>query len=299
MKTVLPCAVMLLVVLIGAPGYPVTLYDDFNAGYIDPANWFGVERGPATVVPVAVKVPKSMCHPTLPAGAGREAGTEAIRQVEDGRLRLLYQGYGRTDSNAGKLRRELNLIMQDSPVVTAIQATVEVTAVTTNGCPTATDPNTDYTVAWAWLGGRFFNATNSTNPSQVGDVLALIHLGRRSIALDPPDVLHAVARVFHCFDPTCTTFAEPLGRPVKDFGPFLLGDKVKLQVQWDQGNQQFIFQCDSTTEVVSYNPTLTFNGNPSIPNKVLSATLFVPNCMPPSRPVAFIDARFDDVNRSP
>jgi hypothetical protein len=41
MKTVLPCAVMLLVVLIGAPGYPWTLYDDFNAGYIDPESGSG------------------------------------------------------------------------------------------------------------------------------------------------------------------------------------------------------------------------------------------------------------------
>jgi hypothetical protein len=186
--------------------------------------------------------------------------------------------------------------MQDSPAVKAIQATVEVTAVTTNGCPTAAYPDTDYTAAWAWLGGRFFTATNSTDPSQVGDVLALIHLGRRSIALDSPDILHAVARVFHCLDKNCTKVAEPLGSPVKDFGPFLLGDKVNLQVEWDQVNKQFIFQCDSTTEVVSYDPTLTFNGNPSIPNKVLSTTLFVPNCnKPPSRPVAFIDARFDDV----
>jgi hypothetical protein len=281
MKTVLPCAVMLLVVLIGAPGYPgtLTLYDDFNAGFIDPARWYGLER-----------------EPEPPPGHDGEADTEAIRQVEDGRLRLHYLGYGRTDSNMGKLRRELNLIMQDSPAVTAIQATMEVTAVTTDGCPN--DP-ANYTVAWAWLGGRFFAATNSGTLA-TGDVLALIHLGRRSLApVPPPNVLRAVARVFHCFDATCTTFAEPLGTP-RDLGPVLLGQKVTLQVQWDQGNQQFIFQRNSTTDVVSYQPTLTFNGNPSIPNKVLSATLFVPNCIPPFlpppfRPVAFIDARFDDV----
>jgi hypothetical protein len=92
---------------------------------------------------------------------------------------------------------------------------------------------------------------------------------------------------------------EPLGTPVKDFGPFLLGSKVNLRVQWDQVNHQFIFQCDSTTEVVSYHPPLTVTGNPSIPNKGLSATLFVPNCTHHLRPVAFIDAWFDDVNRSP
>lgn len=277
MKTALPCAVMLLVVLSAAPGYPWTLYDDFNAGYIDPGKWFGVE------------LEAEPEHDW----AGREAGTRAIRQVEDGRLRLLYLGYGRTDSNIGRLRRDLALIMQDSPAMTAIQATVEVTAVTTNGCPTATAPNTDYTVAWATLGGRFFAGTNPIN--KVGDVVALIHLGRRSLPPEPPpDVLQAVARVFHCFDPTCTTFEEPLPTPVQ-LGPVLLEQPVNLRVQWDQANEQFIFRLDSVTEVISYKPTLTFTSNPSTRNKVLGATLFVPNCTHPSRPVAFIDARFDDV----
>jgi hypothetical protein len=129
----------------------------------------------------------------------------------------------------------------------------------------------------------------------VGDVVALIYLGRRSTVPEPPNVLHVVARVFHCFDENCTKFAEPLLTPTELGLPVLLGQKVNLRVQWDQGNHQFIFQRDSTTKVVSYQPTLTVIGNPSIPNKVLSATLLVPHCTDPSRPVAFIDARFDDV----
>jgi hypothetical protein len=294
MKTVLPCAVMLLVVLIGAPGYPgpLTLYDDFNAGYIDPDKWFGRELGPEPVVPPGGPVP-----PPVPPGAGREAGAEAIRQILDGQLRLLYQGYGQRDSDKGRLRREVNLNIQDSAAmkakdVTAIEATVEVTAVTTNGCPTAAVPDTDYTVAGARVSGRFFSATNSG--AKVGDVVALIFLGRTSF--DPPNVLHVTARVFHCFDENCTDFAEPLSTP-RDLGlPLLPGQKVKLQVQWDKDNGRFIFKRDSTTEVVSYQPTLTFKTDPSFPIKKLSATMNVPNCMPLSpRPVASIDARFDDV----
>jgi hypothetical protein len=124
MKTVLPGAVMLLVVLSGAPGYPgpLVLYDDFSAGSIDPDMWYGVE---------------------VESERGG-AATEGIRQIEDGRLHLLYLGYGRRDSDKGRLRRELNLIIQDSPAATAIQATLEVTAVTTTGCPT---PDSDETVA--------------------------------------------------------------------------------------------------------------------------------------------------------
>jgi hypothetical protein len=297
MKTVLPCAVMLLVVLSGTPGYPGTLtfYDDFNAGYIDPEKWFGVERGPATVEPGGVAVLK--CPLPLPAGAGREAGTRAIRQVEDRRLRLFYLGYGGRDSNAGKLRRQLNLIMQDPPAaaVTAIQATVEVTALTTKECPN--DP-ANYTSALATLGGRFFTATNSNG--DVTDVVALIQLGRRSINPEPSNVLRAIARVLHCVDADCTCSEEPL-LPLtpRDLDLVQLGQKVKLLVQWDQGNDQFIFQLDSVTEVVSYKPKLTVIGTPPTPNKTLSATLIVPNCTHPFRPEAFIDARFDDVDRSP
>src|SRR5882724_1594711 len=77
MNTVLQCAVMLVVVLIGVPGYTaerLAPYDDFNATHIDPDKWFGFEFG------------------TEPRGAG----TEAIRQIQDNRLRLVYRAYGRT-----------------------------------------------------------------------------------------------------------------------------------------------------------------------------------------------------------
>ena len=48
-------------------------YDDFNAAHIDPDKWFGVEpEGP---------------------------GTEAIRQLQDQRLSLVYRSYGKTDSD--------------------------------------------------------------------------------------------------------------------------------------------------------------------------------------------------------
>ena len=44
MKPVLPCAVMIMVVLFGVPGYAaerLVPYDDFNAASIHPDQWFG------------------------------------------------------------------------------------------------------------------------------------------------------------------------------------------------------------------------------------------------------------------
>ena len=54
-------------------------YDDFNATQIDPDKWLGKESGPEP----------------------RGASTEAIRQIQDNRLRLVYRSYGRTDSDSG------------------------------------------------------------------------------------------------------------------------------------------------------------------------------------------------------
>jgi len=101
MKTVLQCAVMLVVVLIGVPGYAAERLvpdDDFNATHLDPDKWFGRDYSPA--------VPS--------------ASTEAIRQIQDHRLRLVYRSYGPTDSDSGRLRSELTLMSRNPAAVTAI-----------------------------------------------------------------------------------------------------------------------------------------------------------------------------------
>jgi hypothetical protein len=103
-------------ILIGVPGYAaerLVPYDDFNASYINPGNWFGGEYSPA--------VPS--------------ASAEVIRQLQDQRLRLVYRSYGPTDADSGRLRSELVLMFRHPAAVTAIQATVQVTDVATTGCP--------------------------------------------------------------------------------------------------------------------------------------------------------------------
>ena len=271
MKTVLPYAVMLVVVLIGAPGYPgasLPLYDDFNAKprLIDPNKWFGLELAP---------------EPGW-------ASTEAIRQIQNGQLRLLYRAYGPTGAKKEFRRRELALVVQNSVAVTAIQATVQVTAVAATGCPPTPDlPTPDLTVAWATLTGRFF-ASGGT------DVAAIIRLARRSDATDPPNVLRVIAGVAHCDDKPCTKASEPF--PAKDLGTVKLRQKATLRVQWDQGSHRFIFQRDTAKAVeMPYQGTLMDTEKPGISGKALSATLFVPECPTPPRRMAFIDARFDDV----
>ncbi len=265
---------MLLVVLIGVaaaqerPGNAVERlvpYDDFNATQINPDKWFGIEFGPEP----------------------RGASSEAIRQIQDNRLRLTYRAYGRTDSDSGMSRNEFLLAFQNSAAVTAIKATVQVTDAAATSCP----GNPQATIAWAMLGGRFFSTTPSTPRSAANDVVATIRLVRRSDSTDPTDVLRVRSEVFHCTNAVCTTGSMLY---FQDLGPVKHGEMARLRVQWDRDNQRFIFQRDDDPEVIAPY-TVSDSAPPGIQVKLLDALHLIPNCTATPRPVAFIEAWFDDV----
>jgi hypothetical protein len=268
MNTVLQGAVMLIVVLIGVPGSTaerLAPYDDFNATHIAPDKWFGGEYSWA--------VPS--------------ASTEAVRQIQDHRLRLMYRSYGPTDADRGSLRSGLVLMFRDPAAVTAIQAAVQVTDVATTGCP-GTFENT---VAWAMLGGRFFGSAASTPEGEVRDMKAFIQVIRWSGSNAPPDVFQARSVVFYCANRPCTAGSE-LHR--RDLGPVKRGEVVRLRVQWDRDNHRFIFQRDEAPEVFAPY-TVSDTAPPGIAVKQLEAMLSVPTCTATPRPMAFIEAWFDDV----
>jgi hypothetical protein len=266
MKAVLKA--MLLVVLIGVPGYAgerLVPYDDFNATHIDPDKWFGGEYGV-----------------TFPG-----ASAEAIRQVQDNRLRLVYRSYGQTDSDSGRPRHELVLIFRNSAAVTAIQAAVQVTDGTATSCPGNPEP----TIVWAMLGGRFFGTAPATPGGEVKDMVALIGIMRGSGFTAPPDILRARSVVFYCANAPCTTGSELHSQ---DLGPVKRGEMARLRVQWDRDNHRFIFQRDDNPEVFAPY-AVSDTAPPGIQVKLLDAVHFVPNCTATPRPVAFIEALFDDV----
>lgn len=267
MKPVLPCAMMLLVVLIGAPGYTaerLAPYDDFNATHIAPDKWFGGEYSPA--------------FPSTSA--------EAIRQIQDHRLRLVYRSYGPTDADSGRLRSELALMFRDPAAITAIQATVQVTDLANTGCP----GNPEHTEAWAMLVGRFFGHA-STPEGEVQDMVALVGIMGKSGTAGQPDIVQARGVVFQCANRPCTTGTE-LYR--KDLGPVTRGERVRLRLQWDRDTHRFIFQRDDAPEVFAPY-AVSDTAPPGIAVKSLDAMLLVPTCTATPRPMAFIEAWFDDV----
>jgi hypothetical protein len=253
-----------LLYLLGVPVYALERlvpYDDFNAAHIDPDKWFGFEsEGP---------------------------GTEAIRQLQDQRLSLVYRSHGKTDSDSGNPRNDFLLIFRNSAAVTALQATVQVNDAAVTGCSS----NPKATVAMAILGGFFFNTATPTPGSTENDVVAFIGIARASDGTDPPDVLGAVSIVFHCTNANCTAGSE---LHVKVLGSVKRGEMARLRVQWDRDNHRFIFQRDDNPEVVAPY-TVSDTAPAGLQIKILEAVHDIPNCTTTPRPVAFINALFDDV----
>jgi hypothetical protein len=262
MNTVLQCAVILVVVLIGVPGYTaerLVPYDDFNAMPLDPDKWFGLEFG--------------------------GAGTEAIRQIQDQRLHLVYRGYGQTDADHGRQHNELLLVVRNSAAVTAMQATVQVDEFAATGCPS----NPDAALALALLAGRFFNIATPPPGSGEHDVVAFI--GVRRISTASPDVLQVASGVIHCVDARCM---DTQTLHFRDLGPVKRGERVRLRMQWDRDHHRFVFQRDDAPEVLAPY-TVSDTAPPGIAVKLLDAIHLLPNCTATPRPMAFIDAWFDDV----
>jgi hypothetical protein len=253
-----------LLYLLSVPVYALERlvpYDDFNAAHIDPDKWFGFESaGP---------------------------GTEAIRQLQDQRLSLVYRSYGKTDSDSGNPRNDSFLALRNSAAVTALQATVQVNDAAATGCSS----NPEATLATAGLLGFFFNTATPTPGSSENGVVAFIGIARASDAKDPPDVFGAVSIVFHCTNADCTAGSE---LHVKELGPVKRGEMARLRVQWERNNHQFIFQRDDNPEVVAPY-TVSDTAPPGAQFKALYTMHLVPNCTVTPRPVAFIEALFDDV----
>jgi hypothetical protein len=171
--------------------------------------------------------------------------------------------------------------------LTAIQAAVQVTDAVATRCP----GNPEVNIAWAKLGGLFFSTAPSIPGSAANNVVASIRVVRRSDSTDPPDVLRVRSGLYHCTNMFCTTGSELY---FSDLGPVKFGETVRLRLQWDRDNHRFIFQRDDDPEVLAPY-TVSDIDPPGIQAKDLGALHLVPNCTATPRPVAFIDALFDDV----
>lgn len=264
MKAVLSSCTVLLMVLVGLPAQalePLVLYDDFNAKFIDPHKWTGFDFG------------------------GCCSTREAVREIQNKRLRLAYRPHGDDMGSGGGGTR---LHFTAPTLVTALEATVKVRQFEVRGCTGIPIPSR----ISANLQGFFFNTGTPTPDSHANDVFAVISISRQSDSTDPPNVLRVRAQVQHCnLVASCAT-STSLG--FSDLGSVNKGQKVKLLMQWDPDNQRFIFQRDDQPEVfLSY--TVPDTAAPGTDSKFFDVTNGAPNCTEEPPSVAFIEAFFDDV----
>jgi hypothetical protein len=80
----------------------------------------------------------------------------------------------------------------------------------------------------------------------------------------------------------------------RDLGSVKRGETARLRVQWDRDNHRFIFQRDDASEVFAPY-AVSDTDPPASAAKWLDAMHIVPNCTATPRPMAFIEAWFDDV----
>jgi hypothetical protein len=125
-----------------------------------------------------------------------------------------------------------------------------------------------------------------------GDTRASVFIERRSDSEDPPSRLHAVAEVVRCLNSDCSSREKEH----RDLGNVTLGEKVTLQMVWEEINQRVRFRRDNedfvsiryTQEVVRLRPFRTLF--------VLGSAA---NCLADSRPIASTSVLFDNVFYNP
>lgn len=272
MKIALVLGTLLLVLTATVPALsqaPWVLYDNFNAPLINPNRWFGAEgNGPITRLTPQVSA-------------------ESERLVQGGRLRMSFRSYGLTTSDVDPTNNALRLMFTSPATIIGVRATVGIRRYDLTPCPTNA---TTTTRVQARLIGVFFNAGTSTLGDFSNDVFALVRLFRRVDSADPPGVFQVQGFVFRCDDFDCRISTN---LPIATLGTISTGTTGTVSVQWDRGNHQFLFRYGTTQASIPY-PWSDTTPSANV-DKRLDVSTGVPNCTAAARPMAFIEAGFNDV----
>lgn len=277
---------MLLVVLVAitpcygaAPPAGFTLYDNFGGKTIDPDKW------------VSQQTETDSSHRVL---------RESVFEIDKSQLHLVARAWACTDcannvtgTVAGQSRLRALGALSDA---TAMQATVQVKQVSVVG----SDVNSSVAQARARLLGWFFNDGGSTGADDAtGDVFAWIGVRRQSDSTDEPGLMTIVGVVARCSDSTCNNSTSTETLPL---GTVKSGAKTTLYLEWDNGGGKFIFKWLNGKKITTAEMTYEQAGVSNVLPRVnttnrLDVWSTVPNdnCAKGERPMAFMDAYFDDI----
>jgi hypothetical protein len=285
MKLAFICGLVTILALASIPAsaqVTLELYDNFQAKskLLNPIKWFGKEDSNPGVFALE---------------SNRQIKTEPLFGFKG--VDILNRSYASQGSDNGNSAAYTRLVFVDGSTVSTIQATVLVKKSQATGCSAV---NIFATSPRLRIGGGFFNAgTVAPTPGdQTNDVFAFITVGREFGSDNPANVLDIHGQVFRCGDANCSGANIIQIGDIADLGTVKVNKKVKLLVTWDPGADSFVFRVGNNPEVSivytgnddDFSPG-TLNGG----NKRLELYHQIPNCTSTPRPMAYMEAYFDNV----
>jgi hypothetical protein len=203
---------------------------------------------------------------------------ECVREIQDGQLRLHSRAYGATDSNDGT-QFGSSIVNLTASLKSDIAAQVLVRVSNPQDCAT----NAGAAHSQVLISGAFFNGGGGT---AADDVQAYLQLDRFS-ATNPGTVEVGGFLQY-----------QGLFFDNVDLGPVNLGERVKVELQWDQPNHRFVARllrpAFGTTAEQSMPYTISDTTGAASPFKSLSANVVPANCAGTTRS-ADLEVLFDSV----
>jgi len=206
---------------------------------------------------------------------------ECVREIQEDQLRLHVRAYGATNTSDGTQFGGSGLSLVSSSV-TDIAADLTVRRSTAQAC--STNPGFGGGGhAHVLLFGSFFNGGAGTPDD---DVVANLQLDR--YATDPTGMVDVGGFLFHqgqFFDHV-------------DLGLVNVGERVRVELLWDQPNHRFVvrlFRPTYGTSVEQFMPyTISDVTAPASPSKSIDAFVYPANCLG-TRTSAELEVLLDDV----
>jgi hypothetical protein len=204
---------------------------------------------------------------------------ECEREIQDNQLRLRVHGYGTPDTNNGN-QFGVSEVYLTASGVSDVQTQVVVRTSTADTCTTNTGGGAH---AQALLSGAFFNGGGGTAND---DVQAFLQFDRYST--EPAGSVEVGGFLSYQ--------GQFFGNV--DLGAVNVGERVVVELAWDQPNHQFVislFRPTYGTHAQQSMPYAVSDTTPAVaPFKNLSARVFPANCFG-ARPSADLEVLFDNV----
>lgn len=215
--------------------------------------------------------------------------SESLRFIDTtGKLTLGRWTYGSNTTDIGGTVETFGTSATDNAPAKVLKVTVVANSLEPTPCAANTTPS----AVQARTIGAFFS-TRAGGPvagDATGDVLAQIGLRRASNSVDAPGVMRVSGGVPQCTNADCSTSTNLGGF---DLGTAGIGDKVVLQITWDEANSKFLFSRDGGTPVEVSHAAVTKTGQPGRQYNNVTIRNTTANCTA-SRVRAGMEASFDD-----